>query len=228
MTKIYRMGDVEVAALRGVDLTIQRGEMVALMGPSGSGKSTLMNIVGCLDGPTSGSYSLEGEEVGLLNDDRLAGIRNSKIGFIFQTYNLLPRATETANVELPLLYSNRRNKRERALEALTRVGLGDRVNHRPAELSRGQQQRVGIARAIVKDPTIILADEPTGNLDSESSEEIITILEKLNREAGITVVVVTHEANIAAHTSRIVSMLDGMITGDEMVGEPRPARSAGA
>ncbi len=228
MTKIYRMGDVEVAALRGVDLTIQRGEMVALMGPSGSGKSTLMNIVGCLDGPTSGSYSLEGEEVGLLNDDRLAGIRNSKIGFIFQTYNLLPRATATANVELPLLYSNRRNKRERALEALTRVGLGDRVNHRPAELSGGQQQRVGIARAIVKDPTIILADEPTGNLDSESSEEIITILEKLNREAGITVVVVTHEANIAAHTSRIVSMLDGMITGDEMVGVPRPARSAGA
>ena len=228
MTKIYRMGDVEVAALRGVDLTIQRGEMVALMGPSGSGKSTLMNIVGCLDGPTSGSYFLEGEEVGLLNDDRLAGIRNSKIGFIFQTYNLLPRATATANVELPLLYSNRRNKRERALEALTRVGLGDRVNHRPTELSGGQQQRVGIARAIVKDPTIILADEPTGNLDSESSEEIITILEKLNREAGITVVVVTHEANIAAHTSRIVSMLDGMITGDEMVGVPRPARSAGA
>ena len=223
VTKVYRMGNVEVAALRGVSLHIQQGEMVALMGPSGSGKSTLMNIIGCLDVPTSGRYFLEGEEVGLLSDDRLAGIRNRKIGFVFQTYNLLPRATALANVELPLLYGNGQDRRRRSLEALERVGLGDRVQHRPAELSGGQQQRVGIARALAKNPTILLADEPTGNLDSRSSEEIIAILQQLNRDEGITVVIVTHEPDIAAHTSRVVSMLDGAIVSDEPIREPRQA-----
>ncbi len=226
VTKVYRMGNVEVPALLYVDLTIQNGEMVALMGPSGSGKSTLMNIIGCLDVPTSGIYRLEGEEVGSLSDDRLAGIRNRKIGFIFQTYNLLPRATALANVELPLLYGDGRNGRQRSLEALQRVGLADRVHHRPAELSGGQQQRVGIARALVKNPAILLADEPTGNLDSRSSEEIIAILQQLNRDEGITVVIVTHEADIAAHTTRIISMLDGTIVSDKPVGEPRRAALA--
>ena len=221
--KVYRMGNVEVAALQGVSLRIQQGEIVALMGPSGSGKSTLMNIIGCLDVPTSGRYFLEGEEVGLLNDDRLAGIRNRKIGFVFQTYNLLPRATALANVELPLLYGNGQDRRRRSLEALERVGLGDRVQHRPAELSGGQQQRVGIARALAKNPTILLADEPTGNLDSQSSEEIMAILQNLNQDEGITVVIVTHETDIAAHTGRVVSMLDGRVVNDKVVKEPRQA-----
>ncbi len=226
-TKVYRMGNVEVAALQGVSLRIQQGEIVALMGPSGSGKSTLMNIIGCLDVPTSGRYILEGEEVGLLNDDRLAGIRNRKIGFVFQTYNLLPRATALANVELPLLYGNGQDRRRRSLEALERVGLGDRVRHRPAELSGGQQQRVGIARALAKNPTILLADEPTGNLDSRSSEEIMAILQNLNQDEGITVVIVTHETDIAAHTGRVVSMLDGRVVNDEVVEEPRQAALTG-
>ena len=227
VTKVYRMGEVEVTALKGVSLSIQQGEIVAIMGPSGSGKSTLMNIIGCLDVPTSGRYFLEDEEIGLLGDDCLAEIRNRKIGFVFQTYNLLPRATALANTELPLLYGNGSDKRRRSLEALERVGLGHRANHRPAELSGGEQQRVGIARALVKNPSILMADEPTGNLDSHSSMEIIAILQQLNREEGITVVIVTHEPNIAAHTRRIVSMLDGAVVSDQPVKEPSHAISSG-
>ena len=214
VTKTYRMGMVEVAALRGVSLSIQQGEMLAIMGPSGSGKSTLMNIIGCLDVPSAGRYLLEGEEVGQLGDDRLAAIRNRKIGFVFQTYNLLPRLTALANVELPLLYGDRRNARQRSLEALKRVGLEQRAGHRPPELSGGEQQRVGIARALVKNPSILLADEPTGNLDSRSSAEIMAILTQLNREEGITVGIVTHEPDIAAQTRRTVTMLDGSVTSD--------------
>ena len=220
VTKTYVMGEVEVSALRGVDLTIDDGEMVAIMGTSGSGKSTLMNIIGCLDVPSSGLYVLDGQEVGQLSDDRLAEIRSQKIGFVFQTYNLLPRATALANVELPLLYGDGTDKRNRALEALHKVGLSDRVSHKPGELSGGQQQRVAIARALVNRPAILLADEPTGNLDSKSSSEIISLLQTLNRDEGLTVVVVTHEADIAAHTQRIVSMLDGLIVTDEAVDKP--------
>ena len=220
VTKVYRMGSVEVPALNDVDLTIGRGEMVAIMGPSGSGKSTMMNVIGCLDVPSAGRYLLEGEDVGRLGDDRLAEIRNRKIGFVFQTYNLLPRATALANVELPLLYGDGHDRRRRSVEALEKVALGDRMHHRPAELSGGQQQRVGIARGLVKNPSILLADEPTGNLDSRSSEEIIAILQQLNRDEGITVIIVTHEPDIAAHTGRVVSMLDGAIVSDEPVGEP--------
>ena len=220
VTKIYQMGRVEVAALGGVSLSIEDGEMVAIMGASGSGKSTLMNILGCLDVPNSGRYLLDGEDVGGLSDDRLAEIRNRKIGFIFQTYNLLPRLTAQANVELPLLYGSGGDRRRRSVEALERVGLADRVKHRPTELSGGQQQRVGIARALVKNPAILLADEPTGNLDTQSSQEIVDILQRLNREEGLTVIVVTHEADIAASTRRIVSMRDGMVVGDQPVAAP--------
>ena len=220
VSKVYRMGEVEVPALRSASLSIQRGEMVAIMGPSGSGKSTLMNIMGCLDVPTSGRYFLEGQEVGRLGDDRLADIRNRKIGFVFQMYNLLPRLTALANVEMPLLYGNRRGARRRALEALERVGLRNRGHHRPAELSGGEQQRVGIARALVTNPGLLLADEPTGNLDSHSSYEIAGLLQQLNLEEGITVVIVTHEPDIAAHTRRVVSMLDGMVVNDEPVENP--------
>ncbi len=227
VTKVYKMGQVEVAALRGASLSIQQGEMVAIMGPSGSGKSTLMNVLGCLDVPTSGSYFLEGQEVGRLGDDRLAEIRNRKIGFVFQTYNLLPRLTALANVEMPLLYGNGRGARRRALEALERVGLRNRAHHRPAELSGGEQQRVGIARALVKNPSLLLADEPTGNLDSHSSYEIVGLLQQLNLEEGITVVIVTHEPDIAAHTQRMVSMLDGAVVGDRPVEEPRWALAPG-
>jgi putative ABC transport system ATP-binding protein len=227
VTKVYRMGKVEVPALQGVSLTVQQGEMLAIMGPSGSGKSTMMNIIGCLDVPTSGRYVLEGAEVGRLTDDRLAEIRNRKIGFVFQTYNLLHRLTALGNVELPLLYGNGHNRRKRALEALEKVGLGPRANHRPAELSGGEQQRVGIARALVKNPSILLADEPTGNLDSKSSYEIVAVLQRLNREEGLTVVIVTHETDIAEHTRRVVSMRDGRVVNDEPVRQPRQAVSLG-
>ncbi len=223
VTKIYSMGSVEVAALRGISLTIERGEMVAIMGPSGSGKSTLMNVLGCLDVPTSGRYFLEDEEVGLLGDNRLASIRNKKIGFVFQTYNLLARASALANVELPLLYGRERDRRRRSLDALARVGLADRVSHKPPELSGGQQQRVGIARALVKNPAIILADEPTGNLDSKSSLEIMAILSDLNRNEGHTVIIVTHERETAEQTGRIISMLDGLVVSDDRTATPRDA-----
>jgi putative ABC transport system ATP-binding protein len=214
VTKIYRMGEMNVNALAGVSLTIDSGDLVAVMGPSGSGKSTIMNILGCLDVPSDGTYLLDGEHVGRMNDDELAEIRNSKVGFVFQTYNLLPRLSALANVELPLMYGQERDRRERALSALGQVGLADRVNHTPVELSGGQQQRVGIARALAKAPAILLADEPTGNLDTTSSQEIMSIIQSLNREQQITVIIVTHEQEIAAHAARVVSMRDGKIITD--------------
>ena len=217
VTKIYKMGEVEVGALQGVSLDIDEGEIVAIMGPSGSGKSTLMNVIGCLDVPTSGRYALDGQDIGGMSDNRLSEIRGRQIGFVFQTYNLLPRLTARANVELPLMYGHGSNRKQRALEALDRVGLGDRANHRPAELSGGQQQRVGIARALVKQPRILLADEPTGNLDSQSSKEIMTILKSLNEDAGLTVILVTHERDIAAQAKHVVSMLDGRVITDRSV-----------
>ncbi len=224
VTKVYRMGIVDVAALQGVSLSIEGGDIVAIVGPSGSGKSTLMNVLGCLDVPSSGEYTLDGDEVGRLSDDRLAEIRNRKIGFVFQTYNLLPRISAVANVELPLMYGRTPGRRKLALEALERVGLSQRSGHRPTELSGGEQQRVGIARALVKSPSILLADEPTGNLDSASSAEIIGILRGLNDE-GITVVIVTHERDIALQTERIISMLDGQVVADEPVGAAVSANS---
>lgn len=213
ITKVYQMGEVEVHALRGLSVNIAPGEILSIMGPSGSGKSTLMNILGCLDRPTSGEYHLNGESVATLNDDQLAEIRNRGVGFVFQSFNLLPRATALANVELPMRYAvlNGRNRKQVATEALEAVGLGDRIHHRPNELSGGQMQRVAIARALVNNPAIIMADEPTGNLDSKSGEEIMGLLKNLNKDRGTTLIVVTHDPEIAELTNRIISIRDGRI-----------------
>jgi putative ABC transport system ATP-binding protein len=216
ITKVYPMGDRELTVLNGVTTHIEQGEMVAIMGPSGSGKSTVLNLIGCLDKPTSGSYYLEGREVSRLSSTELAQVRAQKIGFVFQQFNLLPRATALANVELGMRYAGGVD-RARALEALQRVGLSDRVNHRPTEMSGGEQQRVAIARALVKNPPLILADEPTGNLDSRSGKEVISILTSLHAEQGITLVVITHDANIAQHCQRIINIKDGQIDSEVTV-----------
>ncbi len=218
ITKVYQMGDVEVRALRGVDLDIYPGEMLAIMGPSGSGKSTLMNIIGCLDVPTAGSYYLDGIDVSHLDDNALAEIRCRKIGFVFQSFNLLARTSAMANAELPLIYAgvSRRTRRTRATEALELVGLGDRLDHKPNELSGGQQQRVAVARALVNQPSLILADEPTGNLDTQTSQEIMELFAALNREQAITIVFVTHDPETAAYCHRIVHIRDGLIEREEV------------
>ncbi|MDH4291534.1 MAG: ABC transporter ATP-binding protein [Dehalococcoidia bacterium] len=210
ITKVYKAGQTEVPALRGISCRIESGEMVSIIGPSGSGKSTLMNIIGCLDKPTSGRYLLDGTEVSELNDNQLAEIRNKKIGFVFQSFNLLSRTTALANVELPLIYGGASNRRQRALQVLESVGLAHRVTHRPSELAGGEQQRVAIARALINNPALILADEPTGNLDTRTSQEIMAIFKKLN-EQGMTIVLVTHEPDIAAYTQRTIKLRDGQI-----------------
>lgn len=221
VTKAYQMGDIAVPVLHGIDLRIDDGEMVAIMGPSGSGKSTLMNILGCLDSPTSGDYRLDGTDVGNLSKSQLAKVRGRKIGFVFQSFNLIPRTSAALNVELPLVYAGVSGRRQRARHALERVGLGERLDHMPNELSGGQKQRVAIARALINDPAIVLADEPTGALDSRSSEEIMALLTELNG-AGTTIVVITHEEEIARCAKRVVRLRDGLIGSDELVGDRRP------
>ena len=217
VTKTYRMGEVDITVLSGVSLSVRQGELIAIMGPSGSGKSTIMNIVGCLDRPTTGSYRFEDREIGALTDDELASIRNVKIGFVFQTFNLLPRFTALKNVEVPLIYSGvpARLRKERAVPMLQQVGLSERMHHRPTELSGGQQQRVAIARALVNRPPLLLADEPTGNLDSRSGEEILNLLVGLNKE-GVTVVIVTHDQSVAARCNRTITVKDGLILNDQV------------
>ena len=216
VSKTYEMGTVQVHAVKDVSLSVKEGEFIAITGASGSGKSTLVNMIGCLDVPTNGTYVLDGENVGELSSNKLADIRSRKVGFVFQTYSLLPRMSAIANVELPMMYGKWRNRRKRAEDALEIVGLADRMHHKPTELSGGQQQRVGIARALVKEPSILIADEPTGNLDSKSTSEILEVIKQLNTERGITVIVVTHEADVAAIVQRVISMHDGEIASDRL------------
>lgn len=218
ISKTYRMGEVEICALCNVSLRVERGEFIAIMGPSGSGKSTLMNLLGCLDRPTSGSYRFEDREISSMSDDELASIRNTKIGFVFQSFNLLPRFSALKNVEVPLIYSGvpARIRRERAMSLLESVGLKERMNHRPSELSGGQQQRVAIARALVNNPPLLLADEPTGNLDSRSGSQIMDLIADLN-EKGVTIIIVTHEHEIAERCKRVINLRDGQIVGDRAV-----------
>jgi putative ABC transport system ATP-binding protein len=225
LVKDYRLGEVPVHVLKGISFQIERGDFVSIMGPSGSGKSTLMNILGCLDKPTSGSYTLDGISVAKLNRDQLAEIRNKKIGFVFQQFNLLARTSAEENVELPLMYTDAsaRERHERAMKALLAVGLAGREGHQPSQLSGGQQQRVAIARSLVNDPKIILADEPTGALDSRTSIEIMAIFQRLNRQEGITMIVVTHDPDIASYSNRNISFKDGRLQGDERVAQPREA-----
>jgi putative ABC transport system ATP-binding protein len=224
ITKVYQMGDQQVQALAGVSVGVGRGEYVAVMGPSGSGKSTLMNLIGCLDTPSSGSYVLNGKEVARMTDDELASIRNQEIGFVFQTFNLLPRTSAVQQVELPLVYggTSKKERRERAIHALKAVGLADRMNHTPNELSGGQRQRVAVARALINDPSILLADEPTGNLDSQTGAEIMTLFDELNSK-GNTIVLVTHEEDIAARARRIVRLKDGKVRDDRPNEPARPS-----
>jgi len=214
IVKVYKMGAIQITALNGITCRIREGEMVSIMGPSGSGKSTLMNVIGCLDRPTSGKYMLDGTDVSRLKQDQLAHIRNKKVGFVFQSFNLLPRVTAVSNVELPLVYGGIRNKRQRALQALEAVGLAHRANHHPNELAGGEQQRVAIARALVNNPSLILADEPTGNLDTQTSKSIMLFLQQLNRQ-GITIAIVTHEDDIAAYTQRTIYLRDGEIISEK-------------
>ena len=214
IVKVYKLGDVQVVAVSGITCHIETGEMVSIMGPSGSGKSTLMNLIGCLDTPSSGIYKLGGMDVSRLTENELADIRNKKIGFVFQSFNLLSRATAVTNVELPLVYSGVRNKRQRAMEALESVGMANRASHRPTEISGGEQQRVAIARALVNKPSLILADEPTGNVDTQTSKGIMAVLQQLNRQ-GITIIIVTHEEDIADYTQRTIHLRDGQIVNEK-------------